>query len=395
MRFELRSGLRGAGKTLGVVEELLARSKDANDVRPRYQLYIKDLRPDLAEAITVEQLMDWKSFPPGSTIYVDEAHRFIPVRTGSSSLPAWIRDLSESRHLAIDFVWITQDPSMIDVHVRKLIDRHVHTVRKFRSTMVERYEWPEYQEKPTSKGSVRSVESKTRHIYSKEAQACYTSAVMHTAEARVPSYVKKGALVLLAVPALLYGGYVYVKHRAEPAAPSAQASDKADAGKGVGMSLGGARSDGKADAKAPMSPDEWVRRQIPRVAGIPWSAPIFDEQKVVSKPDLLCVSYLDDNGAERCLCHTEQGTRAEVPHSMCLQFSKGGVYNPFKEPLSSQNQAVASRDRPEPAVEAQKPVADSGGGPGGRVRDRVTSKPYTPPTYGEWNPDPFGASRHN
>lgn len=389
MRFELRTGLRGAGKTLGAVEEMLERSKNPDPDRPVYALNFKDLRSDLATVITMEQLLDWKKLPPGSTVYVDEAQRFIPVRT-SGEPPSWIRDFSESRHLAIDFVWITQGPTMIDKHVRALIDRHIHTVRKFRSAMVERYEWSEIQERPTSKGAIKCADAKTRHFYSKEAMSCYTSAVMHTVEPSIPPIVRKAVLTLIAIPCLLYGAYWYVKHHSATAtAQTTQAADKSTSSTSL-MSSGSDQKSGKL-----MTADEWVHRQIPRVAGIPWSAPIYDDQKPQSTPDLYCVEGEGDHGEFKCLCHTEQGTRATVPVAMCRSFAEGGVYNPYKKPIQQ-------RDAPPPPVESQPAAKPLGGSLLGDTqvrgiessdsRPRATATAYVPPTMGPWNPEYFGSN---
>lgn len=392
MRFELRTGLRGAGKTIGVVEELIECAKNPDPSRPRYALNFTDLRPDLAEVITFDQLKNWKSFPPGSTIYVDEAQRFVPVRT-SGEPPAWIRDFSESRHLAIDFVWITQKPNMIDKHVRGLIDRHIHTVRKWGTNMVERYEWAECKDDPTCKSAVRSVDEKTRHFYSKEAMDSYTSAVMHTVEKRVPGVVKKAIVIALLIPCALFGGYWYVKRASHAGtAQAAEVQPAKDAGNSSG-SLLGSKSE-KADSKDKvLTPDEWVKRQVPRVAGIPWSAPMYDDQKPQGTPDLYCAKFEDDHGASKCRCLTEQGTHAEVPHAMCMAFAEGGVYNPFRAPLNKdrdrapppQGEPVSPKELTVPA--AGSAVSASESTPG---RERQTAKAYTPPTYGNWNPDPWG-----
>lgn len=73
-----------------------------------------------------------------------------------------------------------------------------------------------------------------------------------------------------------------------------------------------------------------------RVAGIPWSAPLFDKQAVVSNPDpdLYCASMINEDGSKRCTCITEQGTHADVPGAVCFKVAEDGVYNPYRKPLA-------------------------------------------------------------
>jgi zona occludens toxin len=385
MPIELRTGLPGAGKTLGAVEQLIHLRKVSPD-RPLYAHGIADLRDGLAIPLDAEGVRNWKQLPPGSILFVDEVQKLMPAKRGAIDSPQWVRDLSEHRHLGLDFVFITQHPSLIDAYVRKLVDRHIHTVRVFGTKMVERWSWPICQADPNSKGAKKDAESKTRHMYSKEAMASYTSAELHTVKRSVPRFVFVAVALVLALPLLGWVGYKAMNYANKKAAgenaPVASAS-------GVGGSSG--------QGKEPMSKEDWVKQQVPRVAGLPWSAPIFDGAKVQAQPDLYCVAFGGEHGDDDCLCQTEQGTRATVPEAMCMAFAKGGVYNPYRQSVRQvspatgsaapfQGESLAGSASPQAS---QNGTAPDLGGPysSGAVGNAGTSTgpmprgPYRPPEY--------------
>ena len=129
MPIELVTGLPGAGKSLGAVSRMLEwRQSDAS--RPVFVLGVDGLKDGVAQVITPEDLERWHEYPAGSIFVVDEAQKYFPMRRAGDA-PAWIRKLSEHRHLGHDFLLMTQAPGYLDTYVRGLIDRHTHLVRKF------------------------------------------------------------------------------------------------------------------------------------------------------------------------------------------------------------------------------------------------------------------------
>jgi hypothetical protein len=201
-------------------------------------------------------------------------------------------------------------------------------------------------------------------------------------------------VIAICLPLAIYGAYWYVKkHSGAGTAHAAEVAPASASSASGGWSLGGKGGEGAKDSKT-MSREEWIHRQVPRVAGIPWSAPIYDDQKPQAQPDLYCVEWVDVNDAKKCRCLTEQGTHAEVPYAMCVAFAEGGVYNPYRAPLPKQaapQSASPAAETPAASGVAVAMAAMAGGGPeGGKDRERQTATPYVPPTYGNWNPDPWG-----
>ncbi|MDR3443705.1 zonular occludens toxin domain-containing protein [Dyella sp.] len=382
MPIELRTGLPGAGKTLGAVEHMLHLRKHAPE-RPVYCLGVTDLRDGIAVPLDEAGLKNWQQLPAGSIIVVDECQKWMPAKRGAENSPQWIRDLSTHRHLGLDFIFITQHPSLIDTYVRKLVDRHIHTVRKYGTQLVERWSWPICMQDPNSITAKKQAESKSRNTYSQEAMQSYKSAELHTVKRTIPRFLIIGLVVLLGLPVLGYLAY-WAMHRAgEKGAVvgSTSAQEKtSDAGALIGRTV--------VDTLRQEDYAKWAR---PRVDGVPWSAPMFDRLEVKATPQLFCVAV--DDG--KCVCHTEQGTRYEMKPARCREIAANGMYNPFVDASSSVK--VDSR-RGDVPVDARKDVGSPSDGsvPAGegegmvRRKDRQTATSYTPPEYHEWNADPFG-----
>lgn len=380
MPIELRTGLPGAGKTLGAVDHMLQLRKHAPE-RPVYCLGVTDLRDGVALPLDDEGLKNWEQLPAGSIIVVDECQKWMPAKRGTMDSPQWIRNLSTHRHLGLDFILITQHPSLIDTYVRKLVDRHVHTVRKYGTSLVDRWAWPLCVQDPNSASAKKQAESKTRYTFSQEAMQSYKSAELHTVKRTIPRYLVIGAAMLFAIPVLGYAAY-WAMHRV---------GEKAGVAQPASASPKSASSDSLSgrDQVDALRRDHFAEWMTPRIDGLPWSAPMFDRLEVKAVPQLFCVAV--DDG--RCTCHTEQGTHYEVKPARCREIAANGIYNPFIDATGSvrgDKRQERRKDDGRRAGGAGVPVDDEGGGQVGNRKDRQTAAIYTPPEYHEWNPDPFG-----
>jgi zona occludens toxin len=379
MPIEFRSGLPGSGKTLGAVHHMLELRRKEPD-RPVYALGINELRDTLAHIIDAEQLRDWQQLPPKSIIIVDECQKYLPARR-SGDPPQWIKDLSTHRHLGLDFILISQHPALIDNYVRRLVDRHIHHVRKFGTEFSDRWEWQEIQPEPTSASARKNAVEKTLWKFPKEAMDAYKSAEVHTVKRRIPRALWVTLVGAIAAPLLLWFGFHHIGSMTKQ--PDAKSADAKPA----------FTAQASPAPKGPKSREQWIEERIPRVAGIPWSAPIYDDEKVQAQPDLYCASWIKDEAThtEDCHCYTEQGTRAEVPGKLCLSVAKGGIYNPYRRPLGDRQPAAVAAS----AATGQQPLPV--GAPAAQASAPSTSWPagvgaqsYTPPAApGSWNPNAF------
>lgn len=335
-------------------------------------------------------MRNWKDLPPNSVIVVDECQRFMPSRRAGDP-PAWVRDLSVHRHLGLDFIFITQHPALIDSYVRRLVDRHIHHVRKFGTEFCDRWEWGECQEQPTSSSAKKAAHGKTVWKYSKRAMEAYTSAEVHTVKRRVPRALIVSLVALLMIPLLVWFAIHHIRGAAPP--PSAGASP---------FPAHASSSPSSAGKAAPVeTPQDWVKKQTPRVAGIPWSAPVFDKLSVQAQPELYCASWKprEHPEQERCACYSEQGTHVDVPGALCLQVAKNGIYNPFRKPLDDSPSSSLGKHPGQPMPSASPApggpavvAASVSGIPAPQDKQPGVGDQYTPPEYGHWNPDAFGAS---
>jgi len=296
---------------------------------------------------------DWTKLPDGSFVLYDEAHadgntaglerygKLFPStgKPGESDDPR-IRSMSTHRHRGFDLVFVTQWPSKIHHQVRTLVGSHVHMNRAFGLQRAGVLTWGRVQPDPYDERQRDKAEEEI-WSYPKDVYARYRSATLHTAshKFKVPAKVWQGLSMLTVFLLLLWAGWSYLKPK--PQHPKAQDTASAPTAALALAPLGA----GEPAAQASISPDEYAARHRPRIATLPWSAPVFDERSVVSQPELYCMS--SGQGPETtCTCLTEQGTKARVQLEMCKHLALNGpAYNPYRaprEPSPSGQVAAAS-----------------------------------------------------
>lgn len=380
MPVKLWSGLPGAGKTACMVAAILAFKKKHPD-RPVFAININGLDPSVAELITLDQLHNWKELPPGSVICIDECQEedYFPQDRGQPS--AWVKAISKVRHEGMDFWLATQHPNLMSGYVRRLVDEHVHSVRKFKSSVVGRFTWGRCMEncekESAQKTAIHSVGTLPKEVFS-----LYKSSNAHTMKRSIPwrAWVLPIAVVVAAA-AIVFLPFALkrLQHAREAAITGGPASASSSA------TARTASAEHEDDAMRRTDMAKWMR---PRLDGVPWSAPMFDNLQVRTVPKLYCVAV--DDG--RCTCHTEQGTRYAVPADRCRAIVADGLYNPFDGGVQDQQEdrQVARRrsDQPQaPSAAERVPIYTDSVSSG---KERATAKAYTPPEYILWNADPFG-----
>ena len=129
----LFTAVPGAGKTQYVVEKLLnlRLDEEKNGTEKRVIFTnIAELDASLG-CCTMVDFTDWRMAPDGTLFVIDEAQYIFPTRNSSQKAPEWIEALSTHRHRGYDFWIISQNPKLIDPHVRSLVDGHRHGYRPF------------------------------------------------------------------------------------------------------------------------------------------------------------------------------------------------------------------------------------------------------------------------
>lgn len=319
------TGVPGAGKTLWALTWVKAKAE--KEKREVFYSGIKDLKLPWTE-IDPEK---WMDCPPGSIVVIDECQRVFRPRNHGSSVPKHVADLETHRHLGIDLVLITQHPMLMESNVRRLCGLHFHVVRSWGRLKATVHEWPTIKE-----NCDKSRDDSVRHefAYPKANFGLYHSAEVHTHKARIPYHF----WIICAVPfAVCYAAWrVYsnwfpggdgVVNQSLAAATGGRAGASAAPGGGGLRLVAGSHAERI----------NYVEQFRPRVAGLHYTAPVYDE---ITKPTEVPFPAACIASESRCKCWTQQATALEVPDDLCRSITAGGFFVGWKAPGGPVQNAV-------------------------------------------------------
>jgi hypothetical protein len=317
MPINLVTGLPGHGKTLYT----LARLKADSDREARPVFHASGVTADGIPGLSIDGWQAhaadaWHDLPANSYMLIDEAQKVFPIRARSSAVPVHVSELETHRHKGLDLWLITQHPQLLDTHVRKLVDRHFHVVRKFGTHFATVYEFPSGVQDAPEKNKQKNGVVRHEWRYPKSVFAWYKSAEVHTVKRRLPAKVWITLAVLLLVPFLMWVVYerLYVQHG--QAAARAAAASAASAASGVPV-RSTKLSAHQADAR---SAGEYLASMRPRIVGLAFTAPAFDAlTKPVEAPYPSVCAYSPDFP---CRCWSQRGFSLEVPKGLCEQLAR-------------------------------------------------------------------------
>lgn len=355
---ELVTGLPGSGKTL----QTLVR------VRERAQKEGRQVYYDGIEGIDDKVLpwlkhdgQKWFELPANSIMVIDEAQRLFRPRGRVGEPPEYSSKLETHRHLGIDLVFITQNPMLIDSHVRRLCERHWHVMRRFGTKWSTIHEFPSGVREDVDKRRDGSIRHDFR--FPKEAFGWYKSAEVHTHKAHIPARV----WILLAVP-LVFGGAAYAAYLR--LTPEAQ-QERIDKAAGVEKPKPGSKQAGEARPAARpavlsgrgdhLSTGDYLTQQVARVPGLAYTAPVYDE---VTRPTEAPYPAACVQSATRCQCYTQQGTRLDVPADLCKSIAEGGFFVAWRQPRLDAGGRGADSTTARPQAQLVAPGAESAGAGG-------------------------------
>lgn len=267
------------------------------------------------------RLRIWPSVPDGSIVIVDEVQRHWRQRSQGSKVPASVQAIETHRHFGLDLYFVSQDPQLVDINVRKLAWSHQHIKRRAGLELATIYTWNQKVASPDSKSDLKDAVDSTWK-YPKEFYGYYKSSELHTAKRQIPWFkvVLAGSLF-----AFLIGALLYVFGTGWGAAePSVESS----------ASLSPLSADSHRDRlKEGATPNPWAsERWVARVYGRPDTAPAYDRlQQVRSQPSPSgCSKYTYQDGTIECNCTTWQGSRIDMPVRQCVQMIKEGWFDPTR-----------------------------------------------------------------
>lgn len=317
MTIELQTGLPGACKTLYTLDRVEALRKKTD--RPVFYHGI-DIYPDkLPEWQKLDSPEDWYKCPPESIVILDEAQKLFRPRPNGSKVPEYESALETHRHGGIDLILLTQRPRLISSNVRELVGRHLHSHRIFGMEKSNIYQWSECQLNTQSR---KNADSMLVYFFNKKVFTWYKSAEAHTIKASIPMKVWLLLAVIVFVPLAFWYAMHSIGDKAEDISPTQQAAQQ--------RAGGGAPSgqDAPGQAKRVMSSAEYVNQFVPRVEGLAYTAPAYDE---VTKPVRAPYPAACVQGPARCQCYTQQGTKLEVPKDLCQGIVAGGFFMAWDE----------------------------------------------------------------
>ena len=332
----LITGAPGSGKSAALVDLLTALSKGR-------AIYVNGIPDLLIPHEVVEDPTKWPELvPDGSVVVIDEVQRIWRPRGPGQKVPPDIQALETHRHRGLDFYIVTQGPRLVDANVRALTGRHVH-LRDVGLLGRYWYEWPECND--TASTSWKNAPIKKRYRLPKAAFSLYKSASVHIKPVRsVPWMLAVMFLALVVAGGASFKAYSSISDKLAPAdvLPSAGT-----------VSSGLGQIGPSPDGPAVLSPVDYAASFEPRVAGLPHTAPRYDQTvtpAAVPYP-AACVSM-----GPRCDCYTQQGTKLVTPRDVCLQIVKHGLFIDWQQPAQAAYVSPSAVVMPPPGIPAA-PVA--------------------------------------
>ena len=216
MPTKLITGQPGNGKTLYAVSLILEAKKTG---RPIYS-NINGLDIEGVEPIPVNERgeLDWTLTEQGdeatgvfgALVVYDETQKLpyfaYKSKEKLSSNPL-ITKLEDHRHFAYDFIFITQSPKFLHLHLLELVNEHYHVKRPMNRAQAEIHKHRGYAMQPESVAAQERAEDIFKFAYPKELFQYYKSTeIVTNSKIQIPKYIKK--LIFIIVACLL--GIIYL-----------------------------------------------------------------------------------------------------------------------------------------------------------------------------------------
>ncbi|WP_423192943.1 zonular occludens toxin domain-containing protein [Cupriavidus sp. H18C2] len=321
----------GGGKTALAVMLI----KEAADKgRPVFQLGIPELK---LPYIPTPPVKDWTelrvdpddpdknelpyfTFPENSLIVLDEAQRIFRVRTPASKIPDHVAAFETVRHTGVTFLLMTQNPTFIDTHIRKLVGRHIH-LRDVGLLGRWYYEWPECADPER----FATAPIKKKWTLPRESFGLYKSSSLHIKRkySVPPALVLVVACVLLA---LFLGWRVYER---------LSTSERRDVSQEMNAADKRTSNDDLAPARTPSAHGvqsidgaEYLAAFVPAAPGHPESAPAYAQVRQVKTMPIIVGGACSKT---RCRCYNQQGKDAGLDDMQCRQWVRNPPFDPYRD----------------------------------------------------------------
>ncbi len=332
----LLTGTPGAGKTCYLIDFIKAAARES---RPIFVHGVPDLRishqkvfcrsaactvcedrpaeGSPVEVLYADQWHEWA--PSGAMLVFDEVQHVYRPRPQGKEPPESVKAFETHRHRGLDFWLVSQNPTIFDSNVRKMVSRHIHLVANWAGR--HQYEWPECQSNVQNHaGAVKSSYSLNKDNF-----GLYRSAELHTKQKRklpVQVYVAVGALLFTGF--MGYRAYSSISDRLAPAETTVEEA-VAPERQGASLPPGAVASRGQTSDEQP-STDRW--NYNPTIPGIPETAPAFFHLPEVQDFPRLA-GCIHSPARNSCNCYTHQGTRYRTSRERCMNYIHEREFRPW------------------------------------------------------------------
>lgn len=338
----LITAVPGSGKSLFAVGLVL---KAVEEGRPVYS--------NIA-GLQIPQCMpapdDWRETMEGALVIYDEAqqqHLYPSTAHRGEVKDERLRAMETHRHSGHDLVFISQSPSFLHHHIRKLAGEHIHLYRAFGMKTVTRYTWQHCVDSPNDRSEQARADS-VPWPFPKEHMKLYKSATIHTHKFKLPK--KLAAMCVLIALVAVFTVYLASSNDDSflfgPPGPAVASEAPVESlpEKAAASVLGGVGSAATTNPKRPASTSmyDWADTETATsVAG--------------------CIS-----SKSKCQCYSSEGHMLKMNHAACLS----AIANPLPRTIivgtssqgqqsvqpPQQSQAVAQRSGvPVTVVNSGKP----------------------------------------
>lgn len=297
----LITAVPGSGKTLSAIAMIIEALESGRPVFTNIAGLVVEKFPN--SHLLNEAPDDWRDTPEGSLVIYDEAQQQHLYPSNAQRGPVTderLTAMETHRHTGHDLVFITQAPSFVHHHIRKLVGRHIHLYRARGVQGASRYEWSHTCDSPNDRKEQQRADF-TLWKFPKEHFSYYTSAVVHTHKFKMPA--KLAVLLFFIVLALGFLVYRLVAH-------------------------GGLQSVApQAAPEAPLVADTSSVVPTPRPAPYSWSS----EPEAV--PVAGCVA---SESRGWCQCYGANGATLALSHAQCMSVLSSPLPRQFSFPSSDQ-----------------------------------------------------------
>ncbi|MCS4508776.1 zonular occludens toxin domain-containing protein [Xylophilus ampelinus] len=349
------TGLPRSGKTLCALS--FVKREAEKDQRPVYTCNIPAVTIEGWK--TIDHPDEWMDCPDGSIIIIDELQDFWGNTGTNVKPPPPILELSKHGKRGIDFWIITQEPELVHKTPRLLCQFHYYVVRVFgtQNALVHKFSRMQtHPDKVPKKASARLAA--IPYKYPKEAygrqdkktgiwveKPWYKSADTHNVKREIPYKVYALPIVLALAGLSLWGAVHMFKgvltSTASGMQPVSGGAVGSDANAAVARPPG---STANARPPGPITTAEYVASYQPRIQGLPYTAPAYDELTKPSRVPMpaACISW-EKRG---CHCFTQDGTKLNTTDAICKEIAAHGFFEAFqRDKGSGDSQGAATRQR--------------------------------------------------